>query len=211
MGRWRKERKTRDQRKTQFFRLKHYLIVTDAEKTERNYFEGLKKTLPIEIRDKISIEIITARPLEHLIRKAEDIISKKVQPCEVWLVFDRDETNNFDGIIESAQRKSFNVGWSNPCIETWFCAYFGRIPKKNISRQCIEEFAKEYMRVVKQKYHKNGVDIYNKLVDYGDEKNAIKISRNRMKEYEEISCKPSERYGATTVFVLVEEIKNTKV
>jgi len=39
----------------------------------------------------------------------------------------------------------------------------------------------------------------------------IDISRTRLNELQENDCKPSKMYGATRVFELVEEIKNTKI
>ena len=47
-------RKTRDQRKVKRVpEMGYYLIVTDTEETERNYFTGLHKQLPDEIQHKV--------------------------------------------------------------------------------------------------------------------------------------------------------------
>ena len=37
--------------------LGYYLIVTDTEETEKNYFEGLKNSIPPEIRERIVIKV----------------------------------------------------------------------------------------------------------------------------------------------------------
>ena len=37
--------------------LGYYLIVTDTDETERNYFEGLRDSIPAEIRDRIVSEL----------------------------------------------------------------------------------------------------------------------------------------------------------
>ena len=41
--------------------LGYYLIVTDAEETEKNYFEGLKNSIPSDIRDRIVIKVEKAK------------------------------------------------------------------------------------------------------------------------------------------------------
>ncbi|MFB0971541.1 MAG: RloB family protein [Neofamilia sp.] len=206
------ERRKRDNRKRQKFRMKYYLIVTDAEKTEIKYFNGLKESLPDELKDKISIQVRKAKSPHDLINVAKEIISKNPQTREVWLVFDRDQVNKFDTIVEDAKNSGFNVGWSNPCIEIWFHSYFGEIPKTSKSKTCISNFSKKYEQLVGQKYSKNSSDIYIKLKEYGNEETAINISRERLSnelENDE-NCKPSEMYGTTRVFELVEEINNTR-
>jgi len=45
----RKDRNQRFQVRTQI--LGYYLIVTDTEETEKNYFEGLKRSIPEEITE----------------------------------------------------------------------------------------------------------------------------------------------------------------
>ena len=37
--------------------LGYYIIVTDTEETEKNYFEGLRDTIPEEIRGRIVIKV----------------------------------------------------------------------------------------------------------------------------------------------------------
>lgn len=203
-------RKKRSQRKVQSYRLKYYLIITDTEKTEENYFEGLKESLPDEIMKKITIKVFKAKTAYNLIKEAGNIESTYRQTSEVWLVFDRDRVKNFDGIVATAQNMSFNVGWSNPCIEIWFYAYFGEMPKKQDSVQCVRDFALKYKQYINQEYSKSDSDLYSKLIKFGNEENAIKIAKERLIESQELKCKPSEMFGTTKVFELVEEIRKTK-
>ena len=52
-------RKTREQRRTlKVPELGYYLIVTDTEGTERCFFEGLHRSLPEEVRNKLVYCII---------------------------------------------------------------------------------------------------------------------------------------------------------
>jgi hypothetical protein len=58
---------------------------------------------------------------------------------------------------------------------------------------------------VKQEYDKSDEHIYNKLVSYGDQDKALKISLKNNKRFD-CNQKPSEMCPATTVNLLVNEI-----
>ena len=50
------KRKDRNQRVgTRVPELGYYLIVTDTEETEKNYFEGLRDSIPAELKDRLVI------------------------------------------------------------------------------------------------------------------------------------------------------------
>lgn len=82
---------------------------------------------------------------------------------EIWIVFDRDEVKDFDRIIISAEKHDIHVGWTNPCIEEWFFAYFGKMPVCSGSVNCCSEFEKGYQKKTNCKYSKNDKSIYEKL------------------------------------------------
>ena len=111
-------------------------------------------------------------------------------------------------IIKDAENSGVKVAWSNPCIETWFNAYFGKMPNCQDSVSCCNTFSNEYKKNVGQEYHKTDDKLYVKLVENGNEDKAIKIADKRMKEHSR-NCNmvPSEMVPATTVYKLVEEIK----
>ena len=74
---------------------------------------------------------------------------------EPWIVFDRDRVIHFDQIIENAKQEGVNVGWSNPCIEIWFDAYFGRMHGYQDSVTCCREFANTFEKKTGQEYKKS--------------------------------------------------------
>ncbi|MCD7868757.1 MAG: RloB family protein [Clostridiales bacterium] len=79
---------------------------------------------------------------------------------ECWIIFDRDEVVNFNKIIADAKTQGVNAGWSNPCIEIWFDAYFGRMHNYQDSVQCCRGFAATYEKKTGNEYrkaNKNGV------------------------------------------------------
>ena len=205
-------RKTRGQsskfRKPQ---LGYYIIVTDTKDTEKNYLYGLHDSIPKELQEKLVIKVFNDINTNKLVTKVKDLASKHSQYSEPWIIFDRDQVENFNEIISEAEAKGIHVGWSNPCIEIWFSAYFGMMPTFQNSVECCKGFEKLYSKHTKQKYCKSDSSIYSKLCQHGNEENAISVAE---KKY--VSCnksnrkKPSEMYPCTTVHKLIREIK-TKI
>ena len=137
-------RKTREQRK-QFKvpELGYYLIVTDTEATERCFFAGLHQALPEEVRNKLVIKVVETKT-RAMIDKCMELTAYEAQYRIPWIVFDRDQVQGFDEIIDEAERKGIRVGWSNPCFEIWMYAYFGSMPTIQDSWTCCSEFGRVY-------------------------------------------------------------------
>ena len=206
------KRKDRNQRVgTRIPELGYYLIVTDTEETEKNYLEGLRDSLPKELKGRLVIKVEKEETV-NLVEKALELRSGEPQLRKLWIVFDRDEVKDFDKIIQEAEKNGVNVGWSNPCFEIWLHAYFGKMPVVQNSPQsvgCYKNFSKELNKVTKQKYSKNDREIYQKLIEYGDEKKAIEVAKkNYAAHSQNVNNKPSAMCPACTVYLLVEEIKN---
>lgn len=191
-------------------RLGYYIIVTDTKETEKNYFKGLKNSFPIELQEHIAIKV-KETSTKNLIKTCIEEVSSDPQYRQPWIIFDRDQVSDFDEIIETAQNTGINVGWSNPCIEIWFEAYFGKMNTYLNSLKCCEGFSKKYSQVSHQKYKKSDVDIYDKLNRYGDENEAIKRSKARLSCHRKNGkIKPSEMSPCSTLHIIIEEIKNKK-
>ena len=43
---------------------------------------------------------------------------------EVWVVFDKDDNQDFDQAIALAKKEGLNVAWSNECFELWLLLHF---------------------------------------------------------------------------------------
>lgn len=187
--------------------LGYYLIVTDTEETEKNYFEGLRDSIPAELKDRLVIKVEKARTVE-LVRKALEMTGQESQYRIPWIVFDRDQVKDFDEIIQTAEKSGVGAGWSNPCFEIWMYAYFGEMPVIMESYTCCDRFAEKFEKVTGQKYSKNDRDIYRKLVQYGDEEKAIQIAKRCYKKcMEDGKIKPSEMWPVSIVQQLVKEIR----
>lgn len=187
--------------------LGYYLIVTDTEETEKNYFEGLRDSIPAELKDRLVIKVEKAKTAE-LVRRAMELTDAESQYRIPWIVFDRDQVKDFDEIIRMAEKNSIYAGWSNPCFEIWMYAYFGEMPAIRESYICCDRFAERFEKVTVRKYLKKDRDIYRKLVQYGDEEKAIQTAKRCYKKcIENGKVKPSEMWPASMVQDLVEEIQ----
>lgn len=188
--------------------LGYYLIVTDTEGTERVYFNGLRDSIKDVVGDKLIIKVVETKN-RNMIKEAKEFLAELPQYAEPWIVFDKDKNVKFDKIIEDAENSGVKVAWSNPCIETWFNAYFGKMPNCQDSVFCCNTFSNEYKKNVGQEYQKADPKLYVKLYENGNEEKAIEIADKRMKEHSR-NCNtvPSEMVPATTVYKLVEEIKS---
>lgn len=91
--------KPRAQRQMKRYELGNYRIVTDTDNSEKFFFEGLKKSLPPETRDKIEIVVSKKVRTKDLVDTAADIIENFK---ETWIVFDRDRVPDFDKLIQKA-------------------------------------------------------------------------------------------------------------
>ena len=187
--------------------LGYYIIVTDAKETEKNYLYGLRDSLPKGLQGRIVIKVSTAKT-DELVDSCKSQASLEPQYGEPWIVFDRDRVTRFDEIIQKARKEGIKVGWSNPCIETWFDAYFGQMHSYQESKQCWYRFAETYERQTGLEYSKSDERIYEVLNRCGDEKKAIDIAENRLRTHFESGVnKPSEMVPATTLHHLVDEIR----
>lgn len=201
------KRVTRDSFSKRTPDLGFYYIVTDTAKTEKNYLNGLRSSIPRELQDRLVIKVIQTDTV-NLVKIAKEYAAKEAQYRQPWIVFDRDQVPDFDKIIASAEREDVKVGWSNPCIEVWFSAYFGKMEAFISSTQCCEAFSKLFFSKTGIEYDKSDKNIYNLLTKYGNEEKAIEMASSRIKHHiHSGNSKPSEMCPCTTLFLLVEEIR----
>jgi hypothetical protein len=187
--------------------LGYYFVVTDAKETEINYLQGFHDSIPPVLHDRLVIKVNKARTHE-LINKCLEMAAVEPQYRKPWIVFDCDEVTDFDQIIMEAENRNIKTGWSNPCLEIWFLAYLGSMPVFSASYQCVDEFKTLFFKQVGQEYDKADENIYQKLCRFGNENNAIKIAKKRHQQSSDNYYRPSEMLSTTTVFELIEEIRN---
>ena len=197
----------RSDRKKVLLKSGAYLIITDAEQTEKNYFEGIKNIIPDSLKNDLQIKIYSNKPLVKIIDFAAEQRNKDERFRNIWLVFDRDEVKNFDKLIEVAKKNKMNVAWSNPCFEIWLMSYFKNLENIPNSKKCCETFEKIFKENTSKKYKKSEEKIYNILCENGSENKAIQRAREKYHQVRKEYSKPSKMIGCTTVYKLVEELK----
>ena len=90
--------------RTQFApELGYYIIVTDAAKTEKYYFEGLRNSLPPDLARKLTIKVHAGIVPGELVSYCLKQVAINPQYAEPWLVIDRDEVAGFDDLIAEAE------------------------------------------------------------------------------------------------------------
>lgn len=202
------ERKDRNKKlSTRVPTLGYYLIITDTQETEKNYFEGLRKTIPENLKNRLVIKVERARTIE-LIQRCKELVSKEPQYRIPWIVLDRDQVEGFDEIIMNAEKNDIKVGWSNPCIEIWFFSYFGTMPSYIESATCCDKFKDKFQTITGNTYEKSDTEIYNKLNQFGNEEKAIEIANRKYQgQISNGVFKPSEMNSNSTLYQLVGEIR----
>lgn len=187
--------------------LGYYIILTDGTETEQQYFDGLRNSLPEEVKKKLVLKVFN-RDTKKLIASCKEIMSLNPNYAEPWIVFDRDKVVDFDMLIRNAERESINVAWSNPCIEVWFEAYFNEMSTYLDSVTCNAGFRRTFSKRTGQKYLKSNGHNYRLLCQNGSESDAIRRAKLKHKEHlNNMKNNSSEMIPCSLLYILVEEIR----
>lgn len=194
-----------------------YLIVTEGEQTEPNYFEGLARRVQEACSGgRIDVPVFDikgeGRNTVSLVREAariNDLPESSYQ--HVWVVFDRDDFKDFDEAIELATSYGFNVAWSNQSFEYWLCLHFDYMDEALDRGQYCARLSSilKRRRIDSAGYRKNMPNIYKLVTKHGNVDNAIEFAKMRRREFEEsfgVNSKRSDWDPCTTVDLLVEEL-----
>lgn len=190
----------------------NYLIVTEGTETEVNYFKNIKTIIEGLFRSKIIVDKISlkvegkGRTTMVLVNEALKMRSLSTY-SEVWVVFDRDDNNDFDEAIRFAENEGLNVAWSNECFELWLLLHFqslnSAISRNDYYSKLSHHFQKE--KINNGIYDKNIKEIFD--VTYPCIDRAIERSKDLIQEYKNNNIfLPSKMNPCTTVQSLVEEL-----
>lgn len=195
--------------RTQFApELGYYIIVTDAAKTEKYYFEGLRNSLPPDLARKLTIKVHAGIVPGELVSYCLKQVAINPQYAEPWIVIDRDEVAGFDDLIAEARHHGIKVAWSNQCFEVWMSMYFGSIIHEDNAQRCTDRFGAVFAKATGSPYRKNDERLYAKLVDHGDEGLALRQSEKQLEKLSRGLALPSDLVPCSTVHELVGEIRN---
>lgn len=109
-----------------------YLIVTEGERTEPLYFKDIQKLIQKKVGGVVDI---IEQPLidvhgegcstTRLVEAADQIIKDaKIIYQNIWIVFDKDDFDDFDQAIQEAVNRGYKVAWSNQSFEYWLYLHF---------------------------------------------------------------------------------------
>lgn len=194
------------------------LLVTNGEKTEPNYFEGVYRTLP---KGTFELEILfhhgnQIQVVERAIEKREEANYKPDASRfdEVWVVLDTEGTREFPFFakaLETATKNEINYVYSNRQIEVWFLFHFpeGRqIDSSLRSPKLLEALNDCLARVGCTRNYKKSGDIYGILKKHGDEQTATEHAENILRQAKERHPnEPWKHNPSTTVHTLVRKLR----
>ena len=187
-------------------RCETFLITSEGERTEPNYFRGLVSARTG--RDKIDeIDIRgEGRVTTSLVEETARIVNRSLKSYDnVWVVFDRDDFEDFDEAIATARRLGFHVAWSNESFEYWLCLYLGRYDSGLSRSDWCAILDKRLRAAGKGGYDKNREDIFPVLDEIGSHAKALRYASRIRATYGEGSV-PSKCNPCTTVDELVRKL-----
>lgn len=193
-----------------------FLIVTEGKRTEPFYFKGLQTKIIEKIGGRVDVVEIPVIDVEgegcstgKLIEVTDELIKEaNIIYQNVWVVFDKDDFQDFDQAITEGMRKGYNVAWSNQSFEYWLFLHFEYSDSalhRDLWNEKLDTLFKRY-DLGDGCYRKNYENIFELVDIYDGVKNAIKHAKRRMAEYDKGGYLPSEYDPGTTVHVLVESL-----
>ncbi len=215
-------KKRREARKKREFAFKtpkanSYLIVTEGICTEPHYFNGLKNKILAQVGG--TVDVVEAPEIdihgegsstERLIEITEQHVSMaNILYQNIWVVFDKDDFEDFDQAIADGEEKGYSVAWSNQSFEYWIYLHFHYSDAdlhRNQWNGKLNELFREY-GLSEDGYKKNYEDIYDMLDSIGGVETAISNAKRRMAEFDPNKDKPSKFAPGTKVYILVEKLR----
>lgn len=97
------------------------LIVAEGKNTEPSYFKQFR------IPNVSIVTVGTGLSTCRMVREVESIVSSKYRNKnfdDIWVVFDKDDNDDFRQAIDLAHRMNYKVAYSNQAIEYWFLLHF---------------------------------------------------------------------------------------
>lgn len=205
---FKKRRKAKGKRRheTRLPRADSIFIVTEGSKTEPAYFQALANRVIERRGGSIDVRIEgVGRGTASLVEKAAELVSQSPKIYQhVWVVFDKDDFDDFDAAIDLAREYGFRTAWPNQAFEYWLLLHFeysdAALDRSDWARKLDTIFKQRGIR--EEGYEKNISDIYDIVTTFGNEQFAIANARRVLGNFNGRS--PSGCDPSTTVYELVE-------
>ena len=191
-----------------------FLIVSEGEKTEPLYFDGLASYINKKFGDSIDVQkpIIETcgegKCTVSLVKAAERIVSRsKIVYSQIWVVFDKDDFKDFDDAIELAEKMGYNVAWSNQSFEYWIYLHFNYSDSALHRDGWVEKLSEIFKqrKICSDGYKKNDPNVFSLATTHGSLRLAMKYSNKIESTYND-GQKPSKCDPCTMVHHLVEQL-----
>ena len=107
------------------------VIYSEGEKTERDYFNEMKRfnrsvVVDIEIIGRAGVPLTIANEAVRVAQGARrsNRHQSYAKQDEFWALFDRDEHPNVSDAISRCRNADIGIAFSNPCFEVWLILHF---------------------------------------------------------------------------------------
>ena len=176
-----------------------FLIVSEGTKTEPEYFRHFTSR-------RSRVQVVGAdRSTKKLLEEALRIRDLNTFDYK-WLIFDKDDNDDFNEAILYAEKAGFQCAWSNESFELWFCLHFIDLRTSASRRQYIDILEREIRRYVPEFIYTKGGDVmYDILRKYGSQEKAVLRAQNLRLNYSGNDY--ASQNPCTTVDILVEKLK----
>ncbi len=193
-----------------------FLIVCEGERTEPNYFKELVKDKYSEVRAE---EIVgEGRSTCALVKKTDEIKvmleqQRQLKFDRVWVVFDKDDFEDFNEAITLAEKKGYNAAWTNEAFELWYLLHFVYLDAAISRADYISKLENEIRKFEGHenfRYKKNNPGMYGLLQQIGNESQAKAWSAKLRKFFGHTQDYKSHK-PCTHVDILVDELENPEM
>ena len=196
-------------------KLVRFLIVCEGTKTEPHYFEALIKNYISTVRE-VTIEgegRATVALVDRTLEIKQELERKNAMSFDrVWVVFDKDDFDDFNDAIKKANKLGFLSAWTNEAFELWYYLHFEYLDT-GIGRadyiKKLEEAFKEKLGDSHFEYKKGNPDIYSLLQQYGREDLAKRFAQQLRGLY--TGTDYAAHKPCTMVDKLVEELEHSEL
>ena len=216
---FKKRREERKRRKHEYrpIHTNSFLIVTEGERTEPLYLKGIQKKIKEKMDGRIDVIEIPVIDIHgegcgtgKLIEVTDRIVKEaKILYQNVWVVFDKDDFDDFDVAIQLGKEKGYQVAWSNQSFEYWLYLHFNYSDSalhRYDWNEKLNEIFKQY-NLGDGTYRKNYDNIYDLVNVYDGVNSAIRNAKRRMAGFVDERDIPSQYDPGTMVYKLVEDLK----
>jgi hypothetical protein len=189
-----------------------FLIVCEGTKTEPQYFKALINSHVSTVRE-VRIEgegRATVALVERTQAIKAELERKNAMTFDrVWVVFDKDDFDDFNEAIKKSESLGFQSAWTNEAFELWYYLHFEYLDT-GISRSAyiekLEATFRNRMGDSSFKYQKGNPNIYHLLQQYGHEDLAKRFAKQLRLLY--TGTNYAMHKPCTMVDVLIEELEH---